>query len=271
MSSSLKNIEQGADTLVEQPGSTYTENDDGDLSAVRVFQGRRADLASAPIIGSGHPVYSNLYLASRKITDVKNNVIRVTCNYVGYDDSIPPGGGSEKKFSYPGSAGQADIKTHPRFHLFAGDPFVDTGAAALVDTTAAGYDPTIYKEDPYGNGALWKIVHDGANSKFTFLGFVFLKTGKERFFGLKTYVTHSAQVVETYNDDDPPPWALRGTVINTIPGANADPDVVNWLIADVSGQQIGVGSNAYHSITITYLASGNAKGWEDSIVYPVKL
>jgi hypothetical protein len=213
-----------ADGVAIQPGYKLTELDDGTISGTVTFECDLANFANLPQVGAAHHRDSRAELYARDITYLPLEKVRLVGSYFGLVAAK-----TDSILSYTPNTDREVIETHKDFAEFAGDA------------------------DSPLNGAEF----DAETGEF--LGFF---DNTNDLFGTRYYLTPSTQVSLTYWTRNKPSLKRRMSIVASVPGFNAPPDVADFLRLDMPYRQVG----SHYQVTEIYLGSG-PNGW-NSTVYP---
>lgn len=213
-----------ADGVAIQPGFKLTEKDDGTIDGTVTFECDRADTANLPQVGSPHPVDSRCECYARELTYLGNSKVSMVGSYFGLISAT-----TEKVVNYTPNTDRDPIETHPDFSSFAG-----SAASPL-------------------NGAKF----DAETGEF--IGFT---SPSNDLFGTRYYLTPATMVSLSYWTRNKPKLKKRMTIVTSVPGFTAPPDVKDFLLLDTPYRQVG----SHYQVTELYMGSGE-DGW-NATVYP---
>lgn len=232
---------KGNAALTIQPGAKVTENDDGTLTGVAVWEGGAENLASAPRIGSPHPFNQKLECTSYELEGLTLGRARYTASYFGISNDT-------RRVSYTAGVASEDIQLHSDFEKFAGTP-----------------------KNPIG-GARWlpKVDPESGEVYYEWLGFFNGENGadgdKDSLVGTNNYLSPSGTVEVSYYTSREPKMKRLATIHNKVKGWRKPEGIKNLLLTDMPYRQIG---RSHYQVTETYLAS-DEKGWNPKLYKSAK-
>jgi hypothetical protein len=223
--------------VAAQPGASLIYKTDGVVEGSITFECDEANARNLPRIGTPHPEDRAAILHQIERTRQGLRKIQAVCHFHGI--ATEAGDNTRPTIEYPGGADQVDIRAHPNFSDLAGTPEDGKNGARWVD-------PVTREESTDANAEF-----DGWQDP------IFNK----EFYGLETFFVHRPLIYRTYWSRRPPVLKEGCVIVNSIPGYDNPPGIVNWLLLDTPFTQVA--NNSYR-ITEQYKGSP-APGWNPAV------
>jgi hypothetical protein len=195
---------------------------------------------TTPTIGATHPYDNRLRCISVDLTYGASQIVAVT-NYMGLLRSP-----TRAIINWPGATGQDPIETHPAF-VEATSDFPEP----LAGTISAAWNGALFVRPDAADETTADAGSGEVDSYAEFRGFY---DPTNKMFGTTSYLVANPIIYLSYWSTDPPSLAQQMTIVDSIPGVQQPPDVVNWLFLTPQYREIAGGM--FYQVTETYMGSG---------------